>query len=122
MPASVTSAEIYEEIMARIDQLPNSYRRVFRLSVLEEMSHRQIAELLNINPHTSSAQLFRAKELLRRSLVILLLGLLAIGVPIGLWFLLSQKNGPKQTTNGNYSWMKKVLIMLYSTEMLGIKL
>ena len=97
MPASVTSAEIYEEIMARIDQLPNSYRRVFRLSVLEEMSHRQIAELLNINPHTSSAQLFRAKELLRRSLVILLLGLLAIGVPIGLWKWMQKLSSPTIT-------------------------
>ena len=85
MPASVTSAEIYEEIMARIDKLPNSYRRVFRLSVLEGMTHQQIAALLNIDPHTSSAQLFRAKNMLRRSLVVLLLGLLAIGVPIGLW-------------------------------------
>ena len=75
----------YEEIMELIEHLPNSYRRVFRLSVLEGMSHQQIAELLNIDPHTSSAQLFRAKKLLRRSLAILLLGLLAIGVPIGLW-------------------------------------
>ena len=105
IPASVTSAEIYEEIMARIDQLPNSYRRVFRLSVLEGMTHQQIAALLNINPHTSSALLFRAKNMLRHSLVVLLLGLLVIGIPIGLWKWIQRLSPstmtpgePKQTT------------------------
>lgn len=78
----------YEEIMSLIGRLPESYQRVFRLSVFEGLSHQEIAELLNIEPHTSSADLFRAKELLRRSLAILLLGLLAIGLPIGLWHLL----------------------------------
>ena len=87
MPVTVESAEIYDEIMALIDQLPNSYQRVFRLSVLEGMNHQQIADLLNIDSHTSSAELFRAKKMLRRSLAVLLLGLLAIGVPIGLWKL-----------------------------------
>ena len=94
LPASVASAELYEEIMARIEQLPNSYRRIFRLSVLEGMTHQQIAELLNIDPHTSSSQLFRAKKMLRRSLVVLLLGLLAIGVPIGLWQWMKKVSSP----------------------------
>ena len=94
LPDAVTSAEIYAEIMALLEQLPNSYRRVFRLSVLEGMTHQQIAELLNIDPHTSSAQLFRAKKMLRRSLVVLLLGLLAIGVPIGLWKWMQQPSSP----------------------------
>ena len=95
MPTTMESAETYEEIMTLIEQLPNSYRRVFRLSVLEGMSHQQIADLLNIESHTSSEQLSRAKKKLRRSLAILLLGLLAIGVPIGLWKSLQQP--PTQT-------------------------
>ena len=90
MPSTVESAETYEEIMTLIEQLPNSYRRVFRLSVLEGMSHKQIADLLNIESHTSSEQLSRAKKKLRRSLAILLLGLLAIGVPIGIWKSIQQ--------------------------------
>lgn len=93
-PMIVESDKTYEEIIALIDQLPNSYRRVFRLSVLEGMSHQQIAALLNIEAHTSSAQLFRAKKMLRHSLAILLLGLLAIGVPIGLWKSLRQPSSP----------------------------
>ena len=55
-----------DELMAFVDALPNGYRRVFRLSVLEGMSHQQIAALLHIEPHSSSSQLFRAKALLRR--------------------------------------------------------
>ena len=55
-----------DEVMAFVDALPDGYRRVFRLSVLEGMSHQQIAALLHIEPHSSSSQLFRAKALLRR--------------------------------------------------------
>ena len=55
-----------DELMAFVDALPDGYRRVFRLSVLEGMSHQQIAALLHIEPHSSSSQLFRAKALLRR--------------------------------------------------------
>ena len=91
---SEPSTETYEEIMGLIDQLPNSYRRVFRLSVLEGMSHQQIAALLNIDAHTSSAELFRAKKMLRRILAVLLLGLLAIGVPIEIWHSLQRLSSP----------------------------
>lgn len=80
----------YDEIMNLVDALPNSYQRVFRLSVLEGLSHQEIAALLNIEPHTSSAQLFRAKKLLRQSLTILLLGLLCVSLPLG-WHWLKQK-------------------------------
>jgi RNA polymerase sigma-70 factor (ECF subfamily) len=96
-PTTMESEEAYEEIITLIDQLPNSYRRVFRLSVLEGMTHQQIAALLNIEAHTSSEQLSRAKKMLRRSLAVLLLGLLAIGVPIGLWKSLRQASSPSTT-------------------------
>lgn len=96
-PTTMESEEAYEEIMTLIDQLPNSYRRVFRLSVLEGMTHQQIAALLNIEAHTSSEQLSRAKKMLRQSLAVLLLGLLAIGVPIGLWKSLRQASSPSTT-------------------------
>ena len=67
------------------DTLPNSFQKVFRLSVLEGLSHQEIAALLNIEPHTSSSELFRAKKMLRQSLALLLLGLLCIGLPLG-WY------------------------------------
>ncbi|MBR2776693.1 MAG: sigma-70 family RNA polymerase sigma factor [Prevotella sp.] len=84
----------YDEIMSLVEQLPQSYQKVFRLSVLEGMSHQDIARMLHIDPHTSSSDLFRAKMMLRRSLAVLLLGLLAVGLPIGLWHLL--QTSPKQ--------------------------
>ena len=81
LPMAIT----YDEILNLVEALPNSYRRVFRLSALEGLSHQEIAALLNIEPHTSSAQLFRAKKMLRQSLALLLLGLLCISLPLG-WY------------------------------------
>lgn len=93
------SPEVYDEIMSHVDHLPRSYQQVFRLSVLEGLGHQEIAKILNIEPHTSSADLFRAKVMLRRSLAVLLLGLLAIGLPIGLWHLLQPS--PEQELAGS---------------------
>lgn len=92
------SPEVYDEIMSLVDHLPKSYQQVFRLSVLEGLGHQEIAKILNIEPHTSSADLFRAKVMLRRSLAVFLLGLLAIGIPIGLWHLL--QSSPEQELAG----------------------
>ena len=77
----------YDEIMNLVDALPESYQRVFRLSVLEGLSHQEIAALLNIEPHTSSAQLVRAKKKLRQSLTFFLLGLLCICLPLAWYWL-----------------------------------
>ena len=74
----------YEDILSVIDQLPRGYRQVFRLSVLEGLTHQQIADLLNIGPHTSSSQLLRAKRQLRHILQFLWLLLLLV-VPYGIY-------------------------------------
>ena len=55
-----------DEVMRLIDQLPEGYGKVFRLSVFEGMSHKEIADMLGIEPHSSSSQLARAKKMLRR--------------------------------------------------------
>lgn len=78
----------YEELLKAIDQLPRGYRQVFRLSVLEGMSHQQIAELTGIEPHTSSSQLLRAKKRLRQLVQLLMLSLL-LAVPFGACYLWS---------------------------------
>ena len=49
-----------------LDQLPDAYRMVFNLYVLENCSHQEIVEILNISISTSKTQLFRAKEKLRK--------------------------------------------------------
>ncbi len=54
------------EVIKMIDRLPDGYGKVFRLSVLEGMSHKEIADMLGIEPHSSSSQLARAKKMLRK--------------------------------------------------------
>ena len=81
----------YDDILRAIDQLPRGYRQVFRLSVLEGMTHQQIAELLGIEPHSSSSQLLRAKRQLRQLLQVLMLFLLA-AIPFGGYYLWSLQN------------------------------
>lgn len=83
---------VLSEILAAVDALPEGYQRVFRLSVLEGLTHQEIAHLLHIEPHSSSSQLFHAKALLRRWLRPMLLLLLAVALPLGLsrWFFTEQ--------------------------------
>ena len=54
------------EVVKMIDRLPEGYRQVFRLSVFEGMTHKEIANMLGIEPHSSSSQLSRAKKMLRK--------------------------------------------------------
>ena len=55
-----------EELLDMIDSLPEGYGRVFRLSVLDGLSHDEIAALLGIAARSSSSQLCRARAFLRR--------------------------------------------------------
>jgi len=55
-----------EEVLKLIDKLPDGYGKVFRLSVFDGLSHKEIADLLDIEPHSSSSQLARAKKILRK--------------------------------------------------------
>lgn len=75
----------YEEIMAALDSLPEGYKKIFNMSVLDGLSHQEISELLDIAPHSSSSQLSRAKAMLRnilspRAMLIIVLALIVIPV------------------------------------------
>ena len=54
------------DVVSMIDKLPKGYGQVFRLSVFEGMTHKEIADLLGIEPHSSSSQLARGKKMLRK--------------------------------------------------------
>ena len=56
----------FEELMQMVDRLPEGYGKVFRLSVFNRLSHKEIAETLGIEPHSSSSQLARAKKMMRQ--------------------------------------------------------
>lgn len=57
-----------EELTEMIQKLPEGYRTVFNLFVMEGYSHKEIAELLDISVGTSKSQLSKAKRMLRHKL------------------------------------------------------
>lgn len=84
----------YEEIMSAIDSLPEGYKKIFNMSVLDGLSHQEISELLDIAPHSSSSQLSRAKAMLRNILsprAILIIVLALIVIPVYRYFTAKKK-------------------------------
>lgn len=57
-----------EEVFDMIRNLPPGYRKVFNMYIFEEMSHKEIAEVLGINEAASRSQFFRAKNMLRKKI------------------------------------------------------
>lgn len=55
-----------ETLQTMISHLPDGYRTVFNLYVMEQLSHKEIAAMLGIKPDTSASQYARAKRLLAR--------------------------------------------------------
>jgi RNA polymerase sigma-70 factor (ECF subfamily) len=54
-----------EYLIKIIQELPDRYRLVFNLYVIDGYSHQEIAEMLNINIGTSKSNLFRARMSLK---------------------------------------------------------
>ena len=59
----------YDQMMELVERLPEGYSKVFKLAVLEGLPHKEIGELLNIAPHSSSSQLYRAKAMLKKMIL-----------------------------------------------------
>ena len=82
-----------QDILNLIDELPNGYGKVLRLYAIDGFSHKEIAEILEIEPHSSSSQLSRAKAMLRKIMDRRLLAvvlLLIIAIPL-YFFVLRNK-------------------------------
>lgn len=56
------------EILKIIAELPQGYRAVFNLYVFEDMSHREIGQMLGITEVASRSQYSRAKSLLKKKI------------------------------------------------------
>ena len=56
------------EILELIRELPNGYRMVFNLFVIEELSHKEIAAMLGISESTSKSQFHKARKMLREKI------------------------------------------------------
>ena len=77
-----------EEVLKLIDKLPEGCGKVFRLSVFKGLSHKEIAAMLGIEPHSSSSQLARAKKMLRKMMQqYWVAGLLLLLVPVTFFLL-----------------------------------
>lgn len=57
------------ELMQLIQQLPDGYRTVFNLNVIEGYSHEEIAEMLGIQAGTSRSQLVKARKMLQQQIL-----------------------------------------------------
>jgi len=57
-----------EYLYQLITELPDGYRTVFNLFVVEGFEHKEIAAMLGVSENTSRSQLFKAKELLKRKI------------------------------------------------------
>lgn len=55
-----------KEILKIIQSLPDGYRMVFNLYVIEGYTHKEIAEKLAISDNTSRSQLAKARKLMQR--------------------------------------------------------
>jgi len=58
----------HDELLGIIRELPDGYRTVFNLNMIEGYSHKEIGELMKISVNTSKSQLSRARTSLKRKI------------------------------------------------------
>ena len=56
-------------ILKLINQLPEGYKLVFNLNVIEGFSHDEIGKILDIQPSTSRSQLVKARKILQNKIL-----------------------------------------------------
>ena len=66
--SSAERSEVRRLLEAQIDLLPDTYRTVFMLRAVEELSVEETAAILEIPPATVRTRFFRARSLLREAL------------------------------------------------------
>lgn len=57
-----------EELLSLVKELPDGYRTVFNLYIVDGYTHKEIADQLNISENTSKSQLSRARKLLQEKI------------------------------------------------------
>lgn len=65
VPPEVFSALSEEELIRLIASLPDGYRTVFNLYVIEGFTHKEISDMLHIEEATSRSQLAKARRILQ---------------------------------------------------------
>ena len=60
------SSDLKQKLKIALAQLPEGYRTIFNLYVIDNLTHKEIAEYLNISEGTSKSQYFKAKKMLQK--------------------------------------------------------
>ena len=55
-----------DELVELVRKLPEGYRTVFNLNIIEGYTHKEIGDMLNISENTSKSQLSRARSSLQK--------------------------------------------------------
>lgn len=55
-----------QRLLAYLNKLPDGYRTVFNLFVLDNLTHKEIAEHLGVSQNTSKTQYFKAKRMIQQ--------------------------------------------------------
>ncbi len=58
-----------DEIVELIQQMPEGYRLVFNMYIIEGYKHNEIAEILGVSESTSKTQLMKAKKYLKKMII-----------------------------------------------------
>lgn len=61
--------ELKMKLLSILSKLPDGYRTVFNLYTIDNLTHKEIAEYLDITEGTSKSQYFKAKKMIQTLLV-----------------------------------------------------
>lgn len=64
--ANIISHMSYNELLQLVQSLPDGYRMVFSMFVIDGYKHQEIADMLGISIGTSKSQLLRAKKMMKK--------------------------------------------------------
>lgn len=67
-PAQETGGDGYQYLVSLVRELPEGYRRVLELKLVEELSNREIAKHLRIRESTVSSRVMRGRAMLQKRL------------------------------------------------------
>ena len=113
-----------KELLEIINKLPSGYCKVFKMAVIEGFSHKEIAEKLGIEPHSSSSQLTRAKVMLQAMInkrTLALISIILICVPICKYLFWKKDTEEKRLSVANVDNAKKKPSANHGTELSNTK-
>lgn len=113
-----------KELLEIINKLPSGYCKVFKMAVIEGFSHKEIAEELGIEPHSSSSQLTRAKVMLQAMInkrTLALISIILICVPICKYLFWKKDTEEKRLSVANVDNAKEKPSANHGTELSNTK-